>query len=119
MDRGTLRLICTLHCYIPYLMLGTTPHLSHFGLFGRQVRSCTSIDSDRVFFHLPFLVDPKICALFWGTYSRFSSSGQNDPSRWGSFSDGDTLLDYWFAMFHNHNLILELANPEIGVRRTG
>lgn len=52
--------------------------------------------------------------MFWRTYKRFSSSGQNDPARWGSFSDGDTLLDYCFALFHNHNLILELANPEVG-----
>lgn len=52
--------------------------------------------------------------MFWRTYKRFSSSGQNDPARWGSFSDGDTLLDYWFALFRNHNLILELANPEVG-----
>lgn len=56
----------------------------------------------------------QICASFWRTYKRYCASGQNDPARWGSFSDGDTLLDYLFALFRDHNLVLELANPEVG-----
>lgn len=56
----------------------------------------------------------QICGVFWRTHKKYSASGQNDPARWGSFSDEDTLLDYLCALFRNHSLVLELANPEVG-----
>ena len=52
--------------------------------------------------------------MLWRTYKPYSSSGQNDPALWGSFSHGDTLVDYLFALFKNNDLVLELANPEVG-----
>lgn len=73
-----------------------------------------NIDSDRVCFSPHILFLPQICSKFWRTYKRFSSSGQNDPARWSSFSDSDTLLDHSFALFHDHNLVMELVSPEIG-----
>jgi len=52
--------------------------------------------------------------VFWSTYKPHSSSGQNDPARWGLFSHGDTLVDYLFALLKNNDLGIELANPEVG-----
>jgi len=52
--------------------------------------------------------------VFWRTYKPYSSSGQNDPALWSSFSDGDALVDYLFALFQNNDLVIELANPEVG-----
>lgn len=57
---------------------------------------------------------PQLGSMFWRTYKRYSCSGQNNPASWGSFSQGDTLVDYLFALFKNHNLVMELVNPEIG-----
>lgn len=47
-------------------------------------------------------------------YKLYAKSGQNDPSLWGSFSQGDTVVDYVFSLFRNNSLVLELANPEVG-----
>jgi len=47
-------------------------------------------------------------------YKRFSSSGQNDVTLWGSFSRGDTLLDYCFHLFKDNDVVLKLASPDIG-----
>jgi len=51
---------------------------------------------------------------FWRVYKPYSSSGQNDPSRWAVFSKGDTLLDYHFALVKSKETVLELINPEVG-----
>lgn len=74
----------------------------------------TNDESDEAFFRLPFLPLVQIYALFWRTYKRYYASGQNEPARWGSVSEGDTLLDYLFALLRDYSLVLELANREVG-----
>jgi len=47
-------------------------------------------------------------------YKSYSSSGQNDPSRWAVFSKGDTMLDYHSALVKSKETVLELINTEVG-----
>ena len=47
-------------------------------------------------------------------YGRFSTSGQNNPSLRADFSNGDTLLDYQYALLSGKDTVLELINPEVG-----
>lgn len=57
-----------------------------------------------------------VCRLglvFWRVYKSYSSSGQNDPSRWAVFSKGDTMLDYHFTLLKRKETVLELINPEM------
>jgi len=60
------------------------------------------------------LVLAQLCACFWRVYEQYATSGQKDPALWGSFSQGDFVLDYVFSLFRNNSLVLELANPEVG-----
>ncbi|OSX76544.1 hypothetical protein BU14_0185s0005 [Porphyra umbilicalis] len=56
----------------------------------------------------------ELCASFWRVYKQYATLGQNDPALWGSFSQGDSVLDYVFSLFRNNSLVLELASPEVG-----
>jgi len=47
-------------------------------------------------------------------YKRYSSSGQNNVTLWGSFSRDDTLLYYCFHLFKDNDVVLKLASPDIG-----
>jgi len=47
-------------------------------------------------------------------YKRYSSSGQNNVTLCGSFSRGDTLLDYCSHLFKVNDVVLKLASPDIG-----
>ena len=47
-------------------------------------------------------------------YGRFSTSGQNNPSLWAEFSNGDTLLDYQHALLSGKDTVLKLINPKVG-----
>lgn len=53
-------------------------------------------------------------SFFWNTYKDYIKSGQNDPSKWGDVSDGDTTLDYLFVLFEKKSLVLDLINPDVG-----
>ena len=55
-----------------------------------------------------------VALLLWRTHKNCSCSGQNDPSLWASFSNGDTLLDYFFSVFKGNDVVLELVSPEVG-----
>ena len=48
-------------------------------------------------------------------YKSYSSSGQNDPSRWAVFSKGETMLDHHFALLKSKETVLELINPDVGL----
>jgi len=56
----------------------------------------------------------QLTASFWPVYKRFSSSGQNDVALWGSFSNGDTVLDYCFHLFEANDVVLNLVSPDVG-----
>lgn len=62
--------------------------------------------------HTLFL--PKLLSLFVRTYKRHSSRSERYRPMKSSFSDGDTLLDYQFALFHNLNLGTKLFSVETG-----
>ena len=47
-------------------------------------------------------------------YGRFSTSGQNNPSLRADFSNGDTLLDYQYALLSGKDTVLELISPKVG-----
>ena len=47
-------------------------------------------------------------------HGRFSTSWQNNPSQWADFSDGDTLLDYQYALLSGKDTVLELIRPKVG-----
>ena len=47
-------------------------------------------------------------------YGRFSTSRQSNPSLWADFSNGDTLLDYQYAVLSGKDTVLVLINPEVG-----
>ena len=33
-----------------------------------------------------------------GAYAAYAQNGQNDPANWPKFSNGNAILDYWFAL---------------------
>ena len=35
-------------------------------------------------------------------YAAYAQSGQNDPANWPNFSNGNAILDYWFALGQTH-----------------
>jgi len=47
-------------------------------------------------------------------YERFSTSCHNNPSQWADFSDGDTLLNYQYALLSGKDTVLELISPKVG-----
>ena len=65
--------------------------------------------------HLIFWTVGQLTSSFWPVYKRYSSSGQNNVTLWGSFSRGDTLLDYCFHLIKDNDVVLKLASPDIGI----
>jgi len=64
--------------------------------------------------HLIFWTVGQLTSSFWPMYKRYSSSGQNNVTLCGSFSRGDTLLDYCSHLFKVNDVVLKLASPDIG-----
>lgn len=65
-------------------------------------------------FRSPFLFVVHLCSLFWRLYKRYSSTGQDNPALWRSFSHGDTVVDYLFALLRKNSFVMELVNSEFG-----